>query len=327
MRHHQPTAGPAALVLAAGLLVAAAVPPATAQTREASIGYTVRVTAREVSVFAQSDPRSPLVARVRSGDLLVVVGKENAWYKVRIPRDRKVNPNGPDSGYVEVKSVAVTGPGGATGVGGGPVAPGQAPAPAAAAAARAGAQGWGAIRLRPFGEFAFQTFTASQSFKAIFGSSTGFFYGGGVDMALSRSLGLGVAITHFQKTGERAFAYNGESFPLGVAERVSMTPITFNVTYRFAQKGFTPYVGGGAGAVVYRETSDFANADENVSKTGTAFQVLGGVEFPLGQHLSAAVEGQYQGVTGILGDTGVSQVFNETDLGGFSIRARLIFGK
>jgi hypothetical protein len=80
---HQPTAGPAALVLAAGLLAATAVPLASAQTREASIGYTVRVTAREAPVYAQSDPRSPLVGQVRSGDLLVVVGKENAWYKVQ----------------------------------------------------------------------------------------------------------------------------------------------------------------------------------------------------------------------------------------------------
>jgi opacity protein-like surface antigen len=181
--------------------------------------------------------------------------------------------------------------------------------------------------LRPFGEVAFAAFSATQSFKAIFGNSTGIFYGGGVDMKLARALRLAVSVTHFQKTGERAFAYNGESFPMGIAERVSMTPVTFSVTYRFGGKGFTPYVGGGAGAVVYRETSDLGEASEDVSKTGTAFQALAGVEFPLGGSLSLGLEGQYQGVTGILGDNGVSQSFGEKDAGGFSVRARVIFGR
>jgi opacity protein-like surface antigen len=223
---------------------------------------------------------------------------------------------------VETKLVAVVGPGAATGQMG--TAVGR---PAAATKPQPGAQGWGSLQLRPFGEVAFETFTASQSFKAIFGNSNGFFYGGGVDMAVSRALRFAVSITHFQKTGERAFAYNGQSYQLGIADRVSMTPIAFNVTYRFAGKRFTPYVGGGAGAVVYRETSDLANASDDLSATGTAFQVLGGVEFPLSGSLSLGVEAQYQGVTGILGDTGVSQVFNETDAGGFSVRARIIFGK
>ena len=209
-----------------------------------------------------------------------------------------------------MKRVVVTDPGGAPAweVAG---RPGQAPAPAAAAP-----HGWrpgvGRIRLRLFGEFAFQTFTASQSFKAIFGSSTGFFYGGGVDMTFEPHP-VAERRRHALPEDGRA-GVRVERRVVSAGRRRARVDHAHHVQRRrigSAQKGFTPYVGGGAGAVVYRETSDFANADENVSKTGTAFQVLGGVELPLGQHLSAAVEGQYQGVTGILGDTGVSQVFNE----------------
>ena len=325
---HQLMPRSAALALASVLLASAPLVRAADQVREPSIGYSVRVTVQEAPIFAAADVRSQLLARVRSKDMLVVLGRENSFYKVRVPRDRKLNPTFPDSGYIEVKRVQVVS-GTATGEMGTPAGPGRPAAPAAARAKeQAGAQGWTGLQLRPFGEFAFQVFTASESFKAIFGNSTGVFYGGGVDMALSRALRFNVAVTHFQKTGERAFAYNGESFPLGISDRVSMTPITFNVAYRFAGKRrYTPYIGGGAGAVVYRETSDFANEADDVNTTGTAFQVLGGVEFPLGKAVSLAVEGQYQGVSGILGDSGVSQAFNEKDAGGFSVRARILFGK
>jgi opacity protein-like surface antigen len=313
---------PAALVLALTCCALAASRPAAAsQAGEPSIGYNVRVTVGEAPVFAQADARSPLVGRARSGDLLVVVGKENAWYKVRLPRDRRLSPTGPISGYIEARLVVISGPGGAI----------REPAGSTSGTARplagTGARGWGALQLRPFGEAAFQSFTARQSFKAIFSSSTGFLFGGGVDLALARSLRLSVGVTHFQKTGERAFAFNGEAFQLGVPDRVSMTPITINLVYRFKAKRFTPYVGGGAGAVVYRETADFAEAGDNISKTGSAFQALAGVEFPMTRGISAALEGQYQGVRGILGDTGVSQAFSEKDLGGASVRVRLIFGR
>jgi opacity protein-like surface antigen len=311
-------------VLAIALMTAALLPAvASAQVREPSIGYSVRVVAKEAPIFAQSDERSQLLGRVRANDMLVVIGKENAWYKVRIPRDRKLSPTGPDSGYVQAKLVAVIGPGSATG----PAPARPAAGPAAVAKRQPGAQGWGSLELRPFGEVAFETFTAKKSFDAIFGNSTGVFYGGGVDLKLARAVRLAASVTHFQKTGQRAFAYNGESYPMGISDRVSMTPIAFNVTYRFAGKRLTPYVGAGAGAVVYRETSDFSSAGEDVNATGGAFQVVGGVEFPLGSSLSLGVEGQYQGVSGILGKNGVSQAFNETDAGGFSVRARILFGR
>jgi opacity protein-like surface antigen len=189
-----------------------------------------------------------------------------------------------------------------------------------------GAHGWGAWELRPFGELAVDAFSAKNSFDAVTGSSIGFFYGGGIDLSLGRHLLVIAGVTHYQKTGERAFVYNGESFRLGVPLRLSVTPLSVNLAYRLRGR-FRPYVGGGVSAVLYRETSDYSSTGEDVSTTGTGFQAVGGLEIPLARRLSLAVEGQYQSIRGVLGDSGVSQAFGEKDLGGASARVRLIFGK
>ena len=80
---HQLVLRPAALALALTLLAVAPLPASAVgpgQGREPSIGYSVRVTAPEAPIFSQADARSLLVGRARSSDMLVVVGKENAWY-------------------------------------------------------------------------------------------------------------------------------------------------------------------------------------------------------------------------------------------------------
>jgi opacity protein-like surface antigen len=199
---------------------------------------------------------------------------------------------------------------------------GPAPAP------ETGARGWGAWKIRPFGELDLQAFSASNSFDAVTGSATGVFYGGGVDLTIGRRLLVVASVTRFEKTGERAFVYNGEAFPLGVPLRLSVTPITASLAYRFAgTRRLRPYVGAGVGVALYRETSDYSGTGEDVSTSGTAFQAIGGVEIPIARRLSLAVEGRYQSVRGILGDQGVSQAFGEKDLGGASVGVRLIVGK
>lgn len=277
----------------------------------------VKVVAPTATIRAEARAASKAVAVVAAGTVLDVLGRENGWYKVSVHAggNRAARP-----GYVEEKSVvptterAVLVPVGPTGAGGG------APAPAARA---------GESRVRGFGEVAFQRFAAGQSFKAIFDNADGLFYGGGVDLGIDRNLFVTIGVTHFQKTGQRAFAYNGQAFRLGVADDVSITPVTLNVGYRFAapRRRLTPYVAGGGGAVFYRETSDAATSDENVSKTGGAFEALGGVEYAVARTLAIAVEGQYQFIPNILGKTGVSQAFGEKNLGGASVRVKILFGR
>lgn len=295
------------LIVAVTLVLLCAASAAAAADR-------VKVVTKTAAIHAAPSAASKTVAVVAAGTVLDVTGRENGWYKVSVPvgLNRAARP-----GYIEERVVMRTteravlvtpGPGGV----------------AVTTPARSGG-----FHIRGFGEAAFQVFTASESFKAIFGSANGLFYGGGVDVGLGSGLFVTAGVTHFQQAGERAFAYNGQSYPLGIEDRVSITPIVATVGYRFARprQRFIPYVGAGGGAVLYRETSDFAASGENVSKTAGTFQVLGGVEIPLSRQVALAVEGQYQSVRGILGTTGVSQAFGEKDLGGASVRVKLLFGK
>jgi len=56
----------------------------------------------------------------------------------------------------------------------------------------------------------------------------------------------------------------------------------------------------------------------DVEDRATGYSAQGGLEYALSKWLTAAVEGQYRGVPGI-GVAGVSDSYNETDLGGFAI--------
>jgi opacity protein-like surface antigen len=276
----------------------------------------VKVVRRTGTIRAAASATAKVVAVVAAGTVLDVLGRENGWYKVSVPvgANRTARP-----GYIE-ENVAVPTTERAVLV---PLGP-SGPTGASAVMPQQG----GGLRVRGYGEAAFQAFTSSDSFKAIFNNATGGFYGGGVEVGLGPKLFLNAGVTHFRKTGERAFVFEGQAFQLGVADRVQITPITVNVGYRFTTTGrLRPYVGGGAGAVIYRERADFAAEGDDLSKTGPSFQAVGGVEWPFARQVSLAVEGQYQVVRGILGTTGVSEAFSENDLGGASVRVKILFGR
>ena len=90
-----------------------------------------------------------------------------------------------------------------------------------------------------------------------------------------------------------------------------------------------PYGGAGVGRHRYVETSTFAEASENVSERFTGYHVLGGAEFRLARWLSAAGEAQWATVPDALGDdpNGVSREFDESDLGGVTVRLKIVVGR
>ena len=276
----------------------------------------VKVVTPTAIIRAEPSATSKAVAVVAAGTVLDVLVRESGWYRVSVPAgtNRAARP-----GYIEANAVEATTERAVLV----PVGP-----PTAGARAAAVPQARGGTRVRVFGEGVFQYFAAKESFDAIFGSPTGPFFGGGVDFSVGR-LFTAFEVSHFRKTGERAFSFNGESFPLGIEDRISITPLMVNVGYRMgsARSRLVPYVGGGGGAVLYRETSEGSAADEDVKKTAGAFQVFGGVEMRLARSLAFAVEGQYQSVRGVLGTAGISQVLNEKDLGGASVKVKLLFGR
>jgi opacity protein-like surface antigen len=214
---------------------------------------------------------------------------------------------------------------------------------------------------RPFGVSGFVDlgqgfFKAKDSFDAILDSSSGPFFGGGGEVRLPWNLFARVDITRFQKDGERAFVSGTDVFKLGIPTTIRVMPIEVTGGYRYPLtlggrprprqppprggkpapasassskapgKGFTlvPYGGAGFGSVQYKETSSFAQANDDVDERFSSYHVLAGLEVPIWWRLGAAVEYQHRWVPDALGTSGVSKEFNETDLGGGTFRIRFM---
>jgi opacity protein-like surface antigen len=170
---------------------------------------------------------------------------------------------------------------------------------------------------------------ANKSAKAIFdGKTGGGTIGGFLRVGLGRSFFLEAHGRHFQKTGERVFVADagGEVFRLGHPLTIRLIPVYGAVGYRFLPNShFAPYVTLGAGATSYKETSDVAGLVETQSATKFSGHGALGVDYLAGP-LRFGVEVGYSTVPNTIGESGVSKVYNEKDVGGLTVLARLAFG-
>jgi opacity protein-like surface antigen len=190
------------------------------------------------------------------------------------------------------------------------------------------------LEVAAFAEFGSLSFAASRSFDAVLGSSSGRVLGGGGEMTFVRGRLRGVFVrvdaSRFRETGERVFVSQGQVFELGIPLTVTVTPIELTGGYRFTFRSrggepfpLVPYAGLGIGTVQYQEESSFAEAGDDVDERFTSYHVLGGVDVPIWRWLAVGVEGHYRWVPDGLGASGVSREFNETNLGGATIRAKV----
>lgn len=190
------------------------------------------------------------------------------------------------------------------------------------------AQEWG---TRGIIEVGATMFTASNSFEAILGTATGTVFGGGGELILPQQVFASVRVSRFQRSGERAFVFEGETFGLGIDTTVRVTPIEVTGGYRFGDlnRRLVPYVGTGIGWHRYQETSEFADDDENVRETFQGYHLLGGAEFRVTRWFGVGGEFQWTTVPDALGQdpNGVSAAFEETNLGGTAFRVRFVVGR
>jgi len=188
------------------------------------------------------------------------------------------------------------------------------------------------IGVHIFGAVDSNTMAASQTFKAVLGSSQLTAFGGGVDVTnVWKGLFVRVAGTHVTKDGTRVFADNNQAFPLNIRDTVSYTPFEAGVGWRFAVKPprLSPYLGGAAVIAQFKETSDFADPGDNVSQSSTGGEIFGGVDFTVYRCFVVGGEAQYRSLPNALGKGGASKAFGDTDLGGFTARVTVgaSFGK
>ena len=197
-------------------------------------------------------------------------------------------------------------------------------------ASNASAQTTAPFTVRGFADAGMEAFTASESFGAVFGASTGPLFGGGLDIVERHGLFAEVRASRFRRTGERVFVFNNERFRLGVPGTVTITPLELSVGYHpNGKRGVVPYAGGGVGWHRYTETSTFSQPGEDVSETFMGYHVLGGGEVRLWRWIAAAGELEWSTVPNSLGQDpdSVSSQFKETDLGGASFRFKIIIGR
>ena len=198
-----------------------------------------------------------------------------------------------------------------------------------ALASPAAAQDPPSLSIRPFVMGAEQKFTASDTFEAVFDTTRGPFFGGGVQVVFLDQFVVELGASRFKQTGERVFRTStGSVFRLGIPVTATITPFEVTGGYRFPMwERVRPYVAAGVGSFSYKETSDFADDTENLVTRETGFVVNGGAEVRLHRWIGVAADVQYSRVKGILGEAGLSQQVGEDDLGGVSVRFKLIVGR
>ena len=171
---------------------------------------------------------------------------------------------------------------------------------------------------------------ARNSAEAVFGGSGGGFTGGAeVTFGLSRSFFVGAGGRYFQKTGERVFVVDAESpvFRLGHPLKIRTIPVYGLLGFHFTPDSkFDPYVSTGAGVTFYKEESTIAGLTETNSQTKFSGFVALGADYGRGS-VRFGVEANYSFVPNTIGLGGVSAIYGEKDVGGFSILGRIVFGR
>jgi hypothetical protein len=192
------------------------------------------------------------------------------------------------------------------------------------------AQSANTVGVRGFGLVGNVTFTANETFDAVFGSNNGLIFGGGGQVLLPLNIYVEAGAWRFQREGERVFiGPNDEIFGLGIPLDVSVTPLEITGGYRITQlaRRVVPYAGFGYTALRYKETSEVANDDEDVDETFSGFHIVGGVEYQVKRWLAIGGEVGWTSVADAIGNGGVSAHFNEDNLGGTSLRVKIAVGR
>ena len=198
----------------------------------------------------------------------------------------------------------------------------------AVAVACAGSAAAGEVAINLEGGWA-ELSNAKRSAEAVFdGASGGFTFGAGVRWSVTPSIYVALGGRYFSKDGERAFVSAPDQPPFGLGHPLSLRliPVHAQAGWRFRPgTSFVPYVGLGVGATSYREESTVGDIPEpTVSETKFSVLVSAGLEYGRGP-VRFGVDLSYSTVPDSLGVGGVSQVYGEDDLGGFTALGRIVF--
>jgi opacity protein-like surface antigen len=287
--------------------------PAAAQTAR------VRVTAERATIWR---PGFLTAATLVDRDtVLEVVGRRDNWLEVVVP---VTNPDAPrETGFIALAQVVVIS---------GTLPPREAlarsgpmptPGPILLDVRRPTSP---AVGVRAFGDITATSFSAAETFKAVFDTTLGTFFGGGVEVRFKNVAFIQGAIRRYRATGERVFVSGGEVFPLGIDNTITLTPLDITVGGRVPIGQVAPYAGAGIGSLRIHETSDFSDEDDETRTRKPSYHVVAGVEWKGRAPVAVAGEIGFTRVPKAL--TGnVADAFDEHDLGGVNLRLRVLIGR
>ena len=168
--------------------------------------------------------------------------------------------------------------------------------------------------------------TATKSADAIFDSSGGFTWGGAGRYSFKRGIFVSAGVRTFSKEGERVFVAGPTDTVarLGFPLSIRITPVYLTAGYRFRDgKLVVPYAGIGGSLTSFTEESSVVGRSYDESRTKAGFHVVGGAEVGRGRFRFGAEVG-WSTVPDAVGVGGVSAVYNESNLGGWSVVGKLV---
>jgi hypothetical protein len=311
-----------------GLLAACSLAwPATAAAQNLGAG---RVATDTATIYARCDPGSPSRGVLKRGATVTIEAVNEGWVSVRVDdtgergclRRAELEPSPAIERAGEARRAREIAR-----------ARGDSPSTGSRPAALPSPTGR-PLRVAGYGTAGLFFATAKESFDAILDTHSGLDLGAGAQVAWQtgtlRGLFFEVDVSRFEETGERVFVHEGEVFPLGIPLTLTVSPIEVSGGYRHAtvrrlrdgrvvEAPVSYFAGGGIGTVGYKETDDEGESSERF----TAYHVMAGADVRVWSVLHAGGEVRYRWVPDGLGAGGVSDAFNESDLGGTTIRVRI----
>jgi hypothetical protein len=292
-----------AVIVVPLLLLLVTAGPALAQT-----DGTVQIE-RSSPVLERPRGDSFVLGSVQQGDTVRILGQQGGWYLIAPPSNR-TDAASWQRGWIRADAVN------------------PADRPALPDAADRVPRPPGRTMLRAFGQFGGVLFTARDSFEAILDGAFGPIYGGGGQIVFPNGGFIQAGFERFTKQGTRVVVSGDQLYVLPFPTDVSVTPVLVTFGYRPVPRGrLAPYLGAGFGIHRYEEESPSLPALDSISTNHFGFHLVGGAEVPLLPWVALAGEAQWAGVPKALGDSGVSLVFDETDLGGTTFRVKIIVGR
>jgi hypothetical protein len=184
------------------------------------------------------------------------------------------------------------------------------------------------VGFRFFGAVESMSMAASSTFEAQGGSSMVLGYGAGVEVLnIWQRLFLRVGYSTGSVDGTRGFVIDGDFVSNGIPLKLVVQNFELGAGWRSYFKKhqwIAWYLAGGLNIGTSSQESPDPESGDNDSKSGNGFVGTVGLEFALQKKaknpLVIGFEGAYRSVAGVLGESGGSGGFGESDLGGFSIR-------